>query len=120
MTDRSILAGLAGALININLAVDAVEPGQTLTGVHAHQVVAGGSIAAGVGLTLIYFNFTVDSWWRRGKLGRYCREHWEGNMKAMMMMMITLMMKLSYLVNVAMISHIFFRNQHANRTEPPK
>lgn len=68
MTDGSILAGLTGTLVNIKITVDAVKPRQTLTGVHANQVVAGGSVAAGVRLTLVYLIFTVDSWWRRGKL----------------------------------------------------
>lgn len=65
VTDSSVQAGLAGALIHVNLAVDAVEPGQTLAGVHGDQVLAGGSVAAGAGLTLVYFKFTVDSWWRK-------------------------------------------------------
>lgn len=67
MTDSCILTGLTGTLININLTVDAIKPGQTFTWVHADQVMAGSSIVAGAGLTLVYFSFTVDSWWRRRK-----------------------------------------------------
>lgn len=68
MADTTILAGLTGTLININLTVGAVEPGRTLTRVQANQVMAGGSIVAGAGLTFIDFIFTVDSWWRKGTL----------------------------------------------------
>lgn len=66
MTDSSVLTGPTDTLIDIDLTVDAVEPGRTLAGVHADQVVAGGAVAAGAGLTLVYFSFTVDSWWGRG------------------------------------------------------
>lgn len=65
----SVQAGLTGALVDIDLAVRTVEAGQALAGVHGDQVVADGSVAAGPGLTLVYFNFTVDSWLgRRGRL----------------------------------------------------
>lgn len=100
VTDSSIQARLTGTLINVNLAVDAVKPGQTLTGVHGAQVVAGGSVAAGAGLTLIYFSFTVDSWWRRGKLGGDCRKHWERNLNNDFDNSDD-EMKLSYWINVA-------------------
>lgn len=87
MTDGSILAGLTGTLVNIKPTVDAVKPRQTLTDVHANQVVTGGSVATGAGLTLVYLIFTVDSWWRRGKLVGYWRKRSERNMRAMMMML---------------------------------
>lgn len=90
MTDGSILAGLTGTLVNIKLTVDAVKPRQTLTGVHANQVVTGGSVATGAGLTLVYLIFTVDSWWRRGKLVGYWRKRSERNMRPMMMMQVVI------------------------------
>jgi len=65
MTDSSILTGLTGTLINVHLTVGAIEPRWTFTQVHADEVVTAGPIAARAGLTLIYFNFAVDSWWRR-------------------------------------------------------
>lgn len=61
LADSSVQTGLTGTLINIHLAVHAAEAGLALTQVHAHQVLAGGSIPAGVGLTLVYFGLAVDS-----------------------------------------------------------
>lgn len=49
----------AGTLINVQLTVTALVPGHTLTGVQAHTVVAGGSMLAGLLLTLIDLHFTV-------------------------------------------------------------
>lgn len=62
VTGSSVLAGLAGTLVDIKLTVGAGKPGQTLAGVHASQVMTGGSVAAGAGLTLVYLSLTVDSW----------------------------------------------------------
>lgn len=69
LTHCSILAWQADALIHINFTVHTFEPRQTFTQVHANQVTAGGSVAAGVGLTLIYFSLAVDPWWRRAESG---------------------------------------------------
>lgn len=59
------MTGLTSTLINIKRTVEAVKPGHTLTSIHADEVMAGGSVPARAGLTLVYFSFTVDSWSRR-------------------------------------------------------
>lgn len=64
----SIQARHTGTLVHIHLAVDTIKPRQTFTGVHADQVTAGGSVPAGLGLTLVNFCLTVDSWCRKAKL----------------------------------------------------
>lgn len=68
MTNTFVLTRITGALIDVNLAIDAVKPGKAFAGVHADEVLAGGSVLAGARLTLVYFDFTVDSWFRRGKV----------------------------------------------------
>lgn len=68
-THSLVLTGSTGALIDIHLAVDAIKPRLTFTRVHADQVMAGGCVVAGTGLTLVDFNFTVDSWSRTEKSG---------------------------------------------------
>lgn len=59
------MTGLTSTLINIKRTVEAVKPGHTLASIHADEVMAGGSVPARAGLTLVYFSFTVDSWSRR-------------------------------------------------------
>lgn len=77
MAVGSVLAGLTGTLVHIQLTVDAIEAGQTLARVRANQVVAGGPVVAGTGLTLIDFHLTVDSWGRRAESTSVSRNNWK-------------------------------------------
>lgn len=54
-----VQTGHAGAFINVDLAVLALESGRALTGIHGDVVDADAAILTGVELTLIDLNLTV-------------------------------------------------------------
>jgi len=79
-----VAARRAGALVHVDLAVLAVEPGLAVTGVGGDQVAAGGPVEAGARLTLIDLGLTVHSWRERRR---------SVTVMMMMMMMMRIVMK---------------------------
>lgn len=71
MADGPVLAGITGALVHVDSAVHAIEPGRTLAGIRGDQVAAGGPVVAGPGRALVDLHFAVDSCGgREGREGR--------------------------------------------------
>lgn len=57
-----IQTGRTGTLVDVDLAVGALEAGDTLAGVHCDVVLAGGAILTGMLFTLVDLSLTVRSY----------------------------------------------------------